>query len=149
MEMSVFRLIFYGIPEYIALVALAYAIARINFEWPRIALIGVFLAFTTFLIRLLPITFGVHTLIIVGLFTFYLTVYAKIDVLRSVSTVLITYFMLVFIEAGSRSLTLSLLNLSMDEVKNNDFLIIVTGWPEIFIILGLAYGIKRFIWKER
>ncbi|MGI6678923.1 MAG: hypothetical protein ACOX2Q_07675 [Dehalobacterium sp.] len=149
MEMSFFRLVFYGIPEFIALVVLAYAIARIKFNWTKIVLIGVFLASTTFFIRFLPITFGVHALVAISLFTLCLVVFEKHDVLRSISAVLITYIVLIIVEAGSRYLTLSLLDLPMDEVENNDFLITVTGWPEVVILFVLAFGIKKYIIKER
>jgi len=148
MEMSLFRLVFYGIPENIALVALAFAIAKSKFEWKRIILAGVILACTVYVIRLIPITFGVHTLVSIGLMIFFLNYFQKVDLTRSIISILVAFFILILGEYGSRLATLTILNLSMEEVAKSEVLITFTGIPEVIFIFILAFLIKKYIFKD-
>lgn len=148
MEMSLFRLVFYGIPEYIALVALAFAIAKEKFDWKRIILLGLFLACTAYAIRLIPITFGVHTIFGIGLLIFFLNYLVQVDLTRSITSVLLTYIILTVAETVSRTVTLKLLHLSIDEVMRSEFLITVTGLPEVILLFLTAFIIKKTYLKD-
>lgn len=148
MEMSLLRLVFYGIPESIALMTLAFAIAGARFDWKRIIFFGTLVGCAAFVIRLVPITFGVHTLVIIGLMIFFLSYIQRIDLTRSIISVLITMLILISSEAVARTASLSVFNLSMEEVMKNEFLITVTGIPEIFLIFIIAFLIKKFIFKD-
>ncbi|MEL7565028.1 MAG: hypothetical protein AAGU27_09120 [Dehalobacterium sp.] len=148
MEMSWFRLAFYGIPENIALVVLAFAIAKAKFDWKRIILMGTLLACIAFVTRLIPITFGVHTLVCLGLLIFLLNYFQKVDLIRSILSVLISAFILILGEYCSRMATLAIFNLTMEEVTNSEFLITVTGIPEVVLLFILALLIKKYIIKD-
>ncbi|HHT63867.1 MAG: hypothetical protein ACOX4H_06330 [Bacillota bacterium] len=142
MEMSFLRLVFYGIPENIAVVALAFSFAKVKFDWGKFFLMGIFLAFTAFLLRLIPITFGVHTIVCLGLLIFLLNYFVKVDLTRSITSVLFSFIIMAIVETGSRILTLKILQWSIEEVMKNELLIIVTGIPEVAILFLLAFFIK-------
>jgi energy-coupling factor transporter transmembrane protein EcfT len=148
MEMSLFRLVFYGIPENIALVTLAFAIAKAKFEWKKIVLMGLLMALTAYALRRIPITFGVHTIVCLGLLIFLLSYFAGVDLTRSITSVLITYIILALVETISRSITLELLNWSIEEVTKNELLITLTGLPEVVILFIIAFMIKKYIVKD-
>jgi hypothetical protein len=57
-------LLLQGIPEQIAVVTLACVIARIPLEVKKIIAIGTIMAVCAYVVRLFPIPFGVHTIII-------------------------------------------------------------------------------------
>ncbi len=145
MEMSLFRLIFYGIPENIAIVAIAFALAKAKFEWKRIVLMGILMALTAYVIRLIPVTFGVHTIVCLGLLVFLLSYFAKVDLTRTITSVLITYIILALVETISRSILLKLLNWSIEDVMNNELLITLTGLPEVVLLFIIAFTIKKYM----
>jgi len=147
MEMSLFRLAFYGIPESIALVTLAFVLAKAKLQWKKVVFMGALLACTAYVLRLIPITFGVHTIVCMGLFIFLLNYFVKVDLTRTITSVLITYIILAIVETGSRTITLKLLNWSVEEVMKNELLITLTGLPEVVILCFLAFVIKNFVIK--
>ncbi|MGI6686649.1 MAG: hypothetical protein ACOX47_14480 [Bacillota bacterium] len=148
MEMSLLRLLLYGIPENIALVAVAFALSKVRFNWKQISLMGILMAGTAYVLRLIPITFGVHTIVCLGLLIFLLIYFAKVDLTRSITSVLVTYIILAIVETGSRTIIIKLLNWSLEEVIKNELLITITGIPEVIILFIIAFFIKKYIIKD-
>ncbi len=70
MNIRFLALVFQGIPEQIAIVPLAFVIAKVPIRWIEIIPIGIGLAFVAYVLRLLPITFGVHTIFLNAFFVF-------------------------------------------------------------------------------
>lgn len=148
MEMSLLRLIFYGIPESIALVALAFAIAKAKFEWKIIVFMGVILACTAYVLRRIPITFGVHTIVCIGLLILLLNYFAKVDLTRSITSALLTIIVVSIVETASRMITIKLLDWSIEEVMKNELLITVTGIPEVIFLFLVSFTIKKFLIRD-
>lgn len=147
MEMSLFRLIFYGIPEGIAIVALAYTIARVRFDWKKIILMGILISCISFIIRLTPITFGVHTIVSLGILIFLLNYLVKVDLAKSIISVLITGIIMAIVETLSRMMTMKLLNWPIEEVMKDERLITITGIPEIVFMALIIFVTKKYIIK--
>ena len=143
--MSLFRFIFLGIPETIALVTLVFVIAKAKINWKKIIFLGVLLTCTAYLLRLIPITFGVHTLVNIGLLIFLMTYLEKVDLIRSIISVLIGYFCLIVIEAVTHMATLPIFNLSVEQVINNEFLLTVSGIPQVILLFLIAFIVKKYI----
>lgn len=60
MNVPFIALLLQGIPEQIALVTLAFVIAKLPFTWKKAVLIGTSFAVFAYVIRLFPIPFGLH-----------------------------------------------------------------------------------------
>jgi hypothetical protein len=72
MKIPILALIFQGIPEQIAVATLAFVIADIPLVWKRIIFIGIIVAFTSYILRLFPLTFGIHTVLIMAFFIYFI-----------------------------------------------------------------------------
>lgn len=68
MEFGLFLL--QGIPEMAGLIGLSLALIGVSQRWGRILLAGLLLAVLIYFIRLLPVTFGIHSLIGILLLSF-------------------------------------------------------------------------------
>lgn len=79
-KIPLIALLLQGIPEQIAVVTLAFVIARISLKWNKVLLIGIVLAFCAYVIRLFPIPFGIHTILLIFLLFIFLTRLGKKDV---------------------------------------------------------------------
>lgn len=147
MEMSLLRLVFYGIPESIAIVALAYTVAKVKYDWKKIIYMGTFIACFTFVMRLTPITFGVHTIVSLGILIFFLNYIGKVELKKTIISVLVTYIVLAVVETFSRMMTMKLLNWSIDEVMKDEGLITITGIPEIIFVALIIFVTRKYILK--
>lgn len=81
MKLTITQFLIQGYPESLALAALAIAIAGQKLMFRDVLLVGTLQAVTALVVRSLPITFGIHTLILLTLLTFYLNTVLKIPIL--------------------------------------------------------------------
>ncbi len=95
MELSILQWLFQGIPECLALAALAMVLAGRRLEAKSVFLIGLPHAVITYLVRLLPLTFGVHFIIFVVVLATLLNVWLKISLSRGLLTALTGLIILV------------------------------------------------------
>jgi len=77
MEMTFLTLLLLGIPEQVGIVVLATSLAKTSLKFKEIIFMGTILAVSAYLIRQIPITFGVHTVVLIGINFFYLNYIKK------------------------------------------------------------------------
>jgi hypothetical protein len=146
MKIPLLALIFQGIPEQIAVATLAFVIANIPLSWKKIMVIGVILAVSSYLIRLMPITFGIPTVLLMGVLCILLLLLGKSNLNSSLLASLLSFLSLIIAETVAVAIQTNLLKISIEAILNNLTLRIITGYPHILIILGLAaiiYKIKN------
>ena len=134
-------LVFQGIPEQIAVVTLAVVLARSPLILYKIVLNGTVLALTAFILRLFPITFGIHTIILMGLLFLSLAYIYKASLLTSIRATLITYILLIIVEYVFFNLFTKLLNIPFEKVLTELPLRIILGLPQVFVIFIIAFMI--------
>ncbi|ATW24586.1 hypothetical protein [Candidatus Formimonas warabiya] len=139
MKMTLLELLFQGIPEQISLVLLTFLISKAKVDWKRIVVMGIFMACFIYLIRLLPITFGVHTIIAIALLIFIMVYLEKISLVRSVISVILVYVFLIFAETICFRMISTLFQLSWDQIRNNEILMIISGIPQVILMLFVAF----------
>ncbi|MDK2824253.1 MAG: hypothetical protein PWP71_2171 [Clostridia bacterium] len=143
MKIPFLVLILQGIPEQIGIVALAFAIAKIPFNSKNIVLWGVVLATSAFIIRSLPITFGVHTVVLIGMLYFILNIFEKIDVNISILASLLSYLALIISETLFVPLLMYIFKISRDILLSNIPIRIMITLPHVIVIFLLAFIIKN------
>lgn len=132
-------LIFQGIPEEIAVVTLAFVIARVSLRWSLIILIGAVLGVTAYLVRLLPIPFGVHTIVLLILLFLSLLILGKADPSSSLLASFLSYLALAVTEFLCLSLIMPICGVTprtllIDPVKR-----ILLGEPSVLLIFLISY----------
>jgi hypothetical protein len=142
-EFNILTAFFQGLPETTAMTAVVYALTGLRFEWKSIFAIGLLQVITIYLVRLLPITFGIH--IFLGIFTLaiYVYMFQKGSFLPVIKSSILTYLMLIVLEKAINTPILHMLNLSAVEACQNLPLWILLGWPQVIVIFVIALLINR------
>lgn len=145
MKIPILALIFQGIPEQIAVAALAFVIANIPLIWKRIVLIGTIIAVSSYILRFfLPITFGIHTVLMIGLLFVLLIVLGKGNINSSLLASLLSFLSLIVAETICLSILMPLFGATLESMTTDAPTRIVVGLPQVFVILILTYVIYKF-----
>ena len=144
MKMPFIAFILQGIPEDIALLTLSLTIVGIELRWGKIVVAGTLLAFIIYLLRFLPISFGVHTIVALLLLIVFTTKIGEIKNLQiSIMASLLSILALVTIEIICLTLLTSILGISEQEFISNTAFRILLSLPQVFILFLLAFIIKK------
>ncbi|WP_028308724.1 hypothetical protein [Desulfitibacter alkalitolerans] len=144
MENSVLALFLQAIPEGIAFSVLVLAMNRDMKNWKEVVLVGVILALILHFIRMLPLSFGIHTLIFIGLAIITYNLVLKINFTTVVKAVLLGTLLVVVGEALSFLIIVKVMGFTFEELTSSAFLWIISGWVHIIIIFIVAY----FLFKK-
>ena len=147
MEMSIPLWLFQGVPESLAVTSLALVLSGQALKFRSVMLVGLPQAVSAFLVRLLPVSFGIHTIILLFLLSIWMTLILKVRLSRSLPAALITVIFLGAAEVGVLSVVLPLWGVTFEQIMENDFLLIVAGLPQIILLFALALGIEW--WKTK
>ena len=144
MQVPLIALIIQGIPEEISLVTLAFVIAKADLNWKKIVFGGAFLACSMYVIRLLPISFGVHTIVLILLLIIFVKVLGQIqDLSKAILACLISILVLITTEIIILTALMSFLGISEQEFLNNVTLRILLTLPQVFVMFFLAFVIYK------
>lgn len=148
LELPLMGLIFQGIPEQIGVVMVAFAIAKIQFNIKKIILGGFSLAFSAYLLRMLPITFGVHTVVLVGLLFLILNRLGNVNINTSIFTSLFSFLLLIIYEMLCVSLIVNKLNLTYEDILIDQKFRLLIALPHIILLYLTAFLIKNYRTKR-
>lgn len=142
-------LLLQGIPEQTAVVTLAFVIARIPLRWKIIFPIGIGLSTCAYLLRLLPITFGIHTILLIILLFIALTRQSNADFSQSLIASLLSFLVLIIFEFISISSLMFVLGITPETIFSDTVLRILSGEPQVLLTFVMAFLLNKiFINKE-
>ena len=98
LEISLLQLACKGIPEGIAYVVGMYALTGLKIRWKQLSFMSGILILATYLIRLLPIRFGIHTMLILFTAIVVFMVTTKTPVIRNIKAALMILAFLIVSE---------------------------------------------------
>lgn len=139
MKIPFISLIFQGIPESIAVVTLAFVLAKIDIDWKKIIIFGFIIATSAYIIRLFPITFGIHTIILMGLLFIFLVHICKAQLFISLKASLMSYFILIIVEFSCFAIIRNIFGLSFETYLSDNTSRILISLPQVFILFGIAF----------
>ncbi len=138
--MSIFNFIFQGWPETAALIFVSSAIVGYKPNFRESVSYSLLLVTIIYLVRLLPLPFGLHTLVGVIALGLVICRVTKASTGTSFFAAFSTMFLLFFLETIFHILFKSLIgNVSM----NQEWLWIIVGWPQIVCLAGAAIIIRK------
>lgn len=139
MEIPFLSLLLQGIPEMIAFSIFVLAMNGDLKNWKKGVVVGVSLAITVFLIRKFPVSYGLHTLILMMLSTVLFKILFNFDLIKIIKSILICAIILGIGEVSSYLIFINLFGYSAQELTGNIVVWIVSGWPQIILLLVFAY----------
>jgi len=142
MEIPFLVFLIQGIPEQISICMLVYVIVKIPFKLKEILFMGVLLATCAYIIRLLPITFGVHTVILIGILFSYLSIIKKIELSKAITSSLFVYLTLIILESLAVPSLMYLFNISREQLLSTNSIRILITLPHVFVIIIISFFVQ-------
>ncbi|MFZ3131010.1 MAG: hypothetical protein WA125_07915 [Desulfosporosinus sp.] len=141
-------LLLQGIPEQIAVATLAFVMAKVPVQWNQVISIGIILAICAYVVRLLPIPFGIHTILLIVLLFIALVWLGKGDFSLSLLASLLSFLALVIFEFVFMSLLMPVFGLTPEILATDSVKRIMIAEPQVILLFSAAFLLNRFYNKE-
>ncbi len=132
------------LPEALAVTSLAVVLCKRRLEIKPILLISVFFAIIVYLVRLLPLDFGVHFIILMIILALLLTIQLKVHFSRCLLITLVIGIILAVSETVFIYLFSLLTGTNMDQMTLGGTIHIMIAWPHIILIFLMALAVNRW-----
>ncbi|MGI6492509.1 MAG: hypothetical protein ACOX0T_08910 [Pelotomaculum sp.] len=142
-----------GIPEMTGLVGLSLALAGIPLRWGRIIAAGTVLALFLYFVRLLPITFGLHTIAGILLLFFLIIRATNIQPSKALIAVFGSLVIIAVLELTLQEAFFSITKFNRDEIIANSPYWLGLGLLQGILMIFFAFIAARFkqpqkgVWK--
>ncbi|MHB8072202.1 hypothetical protein [Desulfosporosinus fructosivorans] len=137
-----------GIPESVAVVTLALVIARIPLKWNKILMIGTALAFLSYVVRLFPIPFGLHTMFLIISLSIALIWLGKGDFSLTLLASLLSFLALTIFEYVCLSLLMPVFGVTPEILSTNTVIRIEITEPQVLLLFICAFLLNKFFRKR-
>lgn len=154
LQLSPLEFFFRTLPESFIYIWSGYMFSNNKIDKTKFILSSILLSICTFFIRLLPIHFGVHTMLFLVAYILICVSINKIDIIKSISSGLISTITLFVCEGINIFILIELLQLNIETTFKNPLSKILYGIPSLFLfglIIGILYRIiskKRRLYKN-
>ncbi|MDW8802208.1 hypothetical protein P8V03_13720 [Clostridium sp. A1-XYC3] len=129
------------IPETCILVLSAYAFSGKNIDKINFCISTILLSIATYLVRMLPIHFGVHTIILLIIYVLITININKIDIIKAVSAGLTSATILFICEWINVFIITSLFKVNAESAFKNAFLKVIYGIPSLLLFAIIIFAI--------
>jgi hypothetical protein len=137
------------IPEALILIFAAHAFTKTTINKKRYFLSCILLGGITYLIRSLPIEYGIHSVLGFILFVTLLTSINKINIIKSIRAVFISVIIMFFSEGINVLIIQFVLNKNIDTLFKDPLLKTLYGIPSLVIFLGIVLAYYFRILKRK
>jgi len=132
-----------GIPEFTGIIALSLVLAGVELRWVRIILAATILAIIIFVIRALPLPFGLHTIIALLLLVLLITKSTYTPTAKSLVIAFASFGALALLEIGINEGFFAVTKLKQD-VLDNYLLWKLLGLPQGLLLIILALLTRKY-----
>ncbi len=132
-----------GIPESIAVAVFVFSLSTKAFSWNNVLKVGIIQAIVIYLVRLMPFTPGVHTLVLITSLALVSMMIGKLEFKKAVAySAIIISFIVVFEFAFYSLITLCGV-MSFQEMNNNVWTRIAVSYPQVIVVCLLSLLVRR------
>lgn len=149
LKLSILELIFRAIPEGFLHIMAVYVFSREKINLRKIITSGCLLGFIIFFIRILPIQFGIHTLIFLGTIILISICVNKIDTNKAISSSLVSTMILSICDSGNFFLIKDIFKINLKVIMSNPSLKVVYGLPSLVLYIFIILIAYKIIYKNR
>jgi hypothetical protein len=130
-----------AIPEQFLFVLAIHAFSKIRIDLKKYLLSGMLAAIMLYLIRLLPIQYGVHSLVSLIILIVIVSYINKIDIIKSIRSGIVSFILCFILEGINVVFIQFVLKMDLNSIMNNHILKTITGLPSLIVfgIVVIAY----------
>lgn len=146
LSLTILEMILGAVPEGFLLIFACYVLSKTPINKKNWLVSGLTLGVSAYLIRLLPIHFGIHTLLLFMVYNFLSVWINNIDIMKSLSSSLIASIMLMVFEVVSIMVMTEVIHLDIDALFENSFVKVLFGIPHLLLFgaaIFLIYKIPK------
>ena len=147
-KIPLIALLLQGIPEGVAVATLAFVVAKIPLKWNKVLLTGIVLAICAYVVRLFPIPFGVHLILLIVLLSIALICLFKGDLSLSILASLLSYLALAIFEFVCLSLLMPVSGLTPESLSIDSVIRIAITEPQVLLLFISAFLLNKY-YKKR
>ena len=151
LKLSLFELFFRLLPEGFLLCMFMYVLSKKPIGGQRFALTGIILGITPFFIRLLPINFGVHTILALIIYIITAVSLNNINIIKAISSGLLSIIVLSICEFINFFVIVNILKFPLEILLNNVKLKTLVGLPSLVLFsmsIFIFYKMKGHKYQE-
>ncbi|AGL00488.1 hypothetical protein [Desulfoscipio gibsoniae] len=139
-------LLFYlqGIPELAGIIACSLALARVKLRWGVILAFASILTIVIYIIRNMPVTFGLHTVAFILLCVLFIAKATRVPPSTSFVVVFAGYAILSLLELTIHELFIFLLQAEVSQLISDEYTWLLIGLPQAFIMIAIALVIAKY-----
>ncbi len=143
-----------SIPESMGIVALSLAIARVPLKWAHISLAGILLAIISYVIRSLPVTFGLHLPVMILIIFMLIVKYTNLKPSLAIVAVFTSFFTLALLEYLVSGTFFAYTQTDPEQALSNEKLWSILGIIQAIILNIIALVVPRYLkptegaWKQ-
>ncbi|AKL94661.1 hypothetical protein CACET_c11960 [Clostridium aceticum] len=141
LRLPILALFLRTIPEGIILVSVVYMILNKPLE-KKICIAGGLLGIATYVIRMFPIHFGVHLILILIIVIFLLNKINHIDFYKAVTASIVSFILIVICESITIIFYVNILGISTEKILNQSLSSILLGMPSLLLLICIGVTIK-------
>ncbi|MDY3361165.1 MAG: hypothetical protein SOY04_12390 [Clostridium celatum] len=148
LKLTMFEFVIRSIPEVFVFMFAAYAFSKTRIDKKIYILSSLLLAVAVFVIRALPINYGVHTILNISFMTIISNSINKIEIISSVKAAIIMAIILFASEGINVFILKFLLGDRLTMILSNPVLKTIYGLPSLLILASIVIGYYIFLGKR-
>ena len=148
LKLTMFEFVIRSIPEVFVFMFAAYAFSKTKIDKKIYILSSLLLAVAVFVIRALPINYGVHTILNISFMTIISNSINKIEIISSVKAAIIMAIILFASEGINVFILKFLLGDRLTMILSNPVLKTIYGLPSLLILASIVIGYYIFLGKR-
>lgn len=149
LKLSILELIFRALPEEIILIFSIYVFSFTRIDIKKLITSGVIFSIMVYLIRLLPIQPGVHSLLLIPIIVLLTTIINKINMIKATSASILSIILMYLCEMINSYILTDFLHLNIEEAFQNIVAKILYSSISLAIYLAITLLIYFTIYKNK
>lgn len=137
-----------ALPEGFLFIFAIYTFSKIRVDIKKYIISSIISAIIIFLVRMLPISYGVHTILAMGIVIILAIYINKIDMIKSIKSVLIFVIFQFLSEGLNVFIIQTICKVDMDKVFSNPVLKTLYGIPSLIILGTVILSYYIYILKK-
>ncbi|GIM27335.1 hypothetical protein CPJCM30710_00010 [Clostridium polyendosporum] len=148
LKLTLFEFFLRIIPESILSVLAIYIFSFNRIKIKPLFMSSIFFAITTYLVRMLPIHFGIHTIIMTVIYSLIIIFINKISIAKSISSVLLVAIFLSICELVNM-IILNLLKIDMQLEFRDSIMKVVYTTPSLVLLGGVILLFYLIVYEQK
>jgi hypothetical protein len=143
--MSIFYFFIQSIPESMGIIALCFALARVPLRWGQFFIGGLLLAVISYIIRSLPVTFGLHLPVMIFVLFVLIIRFTKLTPSKTIVVVFTSFFSLALLEYLVSGTFFAYTHMDPEKALANEKLWSALGVAQAMILNIIALIVAHFL----